>query len=65
VRIYTPTYCNKGHLLEDGRPVDHECHVLPPEMLAAEREDDFARAIELLGEAQPLRAHRGVKGVLK
>ena len=48
--IYLTSYCNHGHYLNDGKPVDHECHVLPPRALQLERE----------GAAKPLRTHRGL-----
>lgn len=58
---YCTTYCNHGHRLSDGKPVDHECYVLPPKALEAEREGDYERAIELIQAAKSLRVHRGVK----
>jgi hypothetical protein len=61
--IYTTTYCNRGHRLSDGKPVAHECHVLPPKALAAERSGDYALATRLIEAAKPLRRMlRGVKG---
>ena len=60
--IYLTTYCNHGHRLSDGKPVDHECVVIAPEALQAEREGDYGQAVELIQAAKPLRAHRGVKG---
>lgn len=59
--VYCTTYCNHGHRLSDGKPVDHECHVLPPKALQAEREGDYERAAELIRAARPLPVHRGVK----
>lgn len=58
---YCTTYCNHGHRLSDGKPVDHECHVLPPKALQAERDGDYEQAINLIQEAKPLKAHRGVR----
>jgi len=58
--IYCTSYCNHGHRVTDGKPVEHECHILPPEVLEAEREGNFERAAELLEAAKPLRIHRGV-----
>ena len=59
--IYQTSYCNQGHDLDTGRPVDHECHVLPPTALAAEREEDFELAIELISEMIE-RSPRAVRG---
>lgn len=35
--IYTSSFCNFGHDLSDGAPIDHECYVIPPAALEAER----------------------------
>ena len=59
--IYMSTYCNKGHRLSDGRPVDHECVILPPKALQAEREGNFEGATVILAEAKPLKPHQGVR----
>lgn len=62
--IYATTFCNMGHLTSNGKPVGHECHVIPPAALAAEMSDDVPRAIELMDAARRLgkmRMHRGVK----
>ena len=61
MRVYCTTYCNHGHRTSDGKPVGHECHVLPPKAIQAEREGDYEHAIELIQAAKPLRVHRGVK----
>lgn len=55
---YCPSYCNKVHRLVDGVPIQHECVVLPPEALEAERRDDFETANEILGWTR-LRRHVG------
>lgn len=60
-RVYHTSYCNHGHRLSDGAPVGHECNVLPPASLQAEREGDMAKAIELIEEARPLRRHKGTR----
>jgi len=58
--IYCTSYCNHGHRVDDGVPVEHECYVLPPAALAAEMEGDYERAQFLLAGTNK-RAHRGVK----
>jgi len=58
--IYCTSYCNKGHRLHDGKPVGHECHVLPSKALASERAGDTDEAIRIIQAAKPLRTHRGV-----
>lgn len=49
--IYTTTYCNKGHRVKDGKPVKHECRVIPPEALQLEMQGDYKGAIEILSKA--------------
>lgn len=56
--IYCTTYCNKGHRLKDGKPVAHECYVLPPVALKAEMEGDFEKAQEILSNAKPMQVMR-------
>jgi hypothetical protein len=34
--VYCTSFCNFGHVVETGRPVGHECHILPPAALRAE-----------------------------
>lgn len=36
--IYCTSFCNFGHRLKDGKPVEHECYIIRPEMLRMERE---------------------------
>lgn len=50
-KIYCSTYCNKGHRMSDGMPIEHECRVIPVAALEAERAQDFELAIELLADA--------------
>lgn len=58
---YVTTYCNHAHRLSDGAPIAHECYVLPPAALAAERDGDTDKAISILQAAKPLRRHRGAR----
>lgn len=51
-KIYCSTYCNSGHDLKTGKPVDHECRVIPPEALEAEREGRFEDAVEVMEDAR-------------
>jgi hypothetical protein len=46
--IYCTTYCNFGHYLDNGAPVDHECRRLPVAALEAERAGDYALAQRLI-----------------
>ena len=45
---YLTSYCNKQHRLSDGKPVEHECRIIPPGALKAERSGDCAAAVEIL-----------------
>jgi hypothetical protein len=60
-KIWNTSYCNRGHDVLDGKPIAHECHVLPPAALVAEINGDTDRAIAILSQAKPLRSHRGKK----
>ena len=46
--VYCSSYCNFGHYVHNGRPIDHECRIIPPKALQAEMEDDFETAINIL-----------------
>lgn len=59
--VYCTSFCNKPHRLSDGKPVGHECNILPPEALRLERDDKVDEAIEILIAKSPLPVHRGVK----
>jgi len=37
--VYCTSYCNQGHSLIDGAPIDHECRKIPVYLLEAEKED--------------------------
>lgn len=51
--FFITSYCNKAHNIYSGRPYKHECRILPPEALRAERNGDHAKAIEILTSAPP------------
>jgi hypothetical protein len=52
-RFYVTTFCNFAHDLDTGRPIGHECYVLPPEGLRRERDakdgDDLTGLYEKKG----------------
>lgn len=60
MKIYCTSYCNQGHRVKDGMPVDHECRVIPPKALKAEIEGDVTKAIDIM-QTTPQRWSRGVK----
>lgn len=60
--VWCTSYCNRGHRLHDGKPVEHECYILPPKALELERAGDTRAAIDAIEAAKPLRAmRRGVR----
>ena len=60
-KIFCTSFCNHGHRLVDGKPIDHECFVLPTEALLAEQAGDNARALEVMGAWKKRRVHKGLK----
>lgn len=60
-KFYVTTFCNHAHRLEDGKPIEHQCYVMPTEALLAERKGDMARAITILDNWKKRRQHNGVR----
>ena len=60
--FYVSTYCNFAHDTKTGRPIDHECIIIPPKALRAEMDGDISGAIEILNVARQARKLRVVKG---
>lgn len=46
--LYVTTFCNFAHNVKTGRPIAHECYILPPDMLRAERSGQYALACRIL-----------------
>lgn len=44
--VYLTSFCNHGHRLSNGHPVNHECWVLKPEALSLEREGRIEEAMD-------------------
>lgn len=59
--LFCTSFCNKAHRMADGKPVGHECYVLPTEALVAERAGDFQRSQSVLAGWKNRRVHKGVK----
>jgi hypothetical protein len=57
---YQTTYCNRLHRLSDGKPIRHECYVMPTEALHAEKAGDIPRANVVMSGWKKKRAHKGV-----
>lgn len=47
-RFYVTTYCNYPHRLKDGKPIEHECYVIPPTALQAEIAGDYRLACDII-----------------
>jgi hypothetical protein len=58
---YVSTFCNFPHRVSDGKPVQHECRIIPPAALRAEMAGDFALAVEILSKTRAVYMRRGVK----
>ena len=56
--VFCSTFCNSGHSIKTGRPIGHQCRVIPPKALALERAGDFDGAIEIIS-ARELVRHNG------
>lgn len=59
-RWFVTSFCNFPHRLSDGKPINHECFVLDPKGLAAERAGDFMQAGALMCGVKRA-VHRGLK----
>jgi hypothetical protein len=59
--VFVTSFCNFPHSLKTGRPIGHECYVLPPRALAAEQRGDFELANQILASSS-FRDRRPVKG---
>lgn len=57
-RVYCTSFCNRGHRLDNGHPVDHECYVLDPVRLQAERD---SQTFEGSIVKEPRRVVKGLK----
>jgi hypothetical protein len=50
--VYCTSYCNHGHDTRTGKPVGHECRVIPPAAIQAERDGNYELAIEILSKGK-------------
>lgn len=58
---YCTTFCNQGHSVKTGKPLNHECYILPPKAVVYEEMGEFEKAIETIQAAKPLKAHPGTR----
>ena len=59
-RWFLTSFCNFPHRLSDGKPINHECLILDPQGLEAERAGDFVTACSLLRGVHKV-VHRGLR----
>lgn len=57
--IYLTSFCNKPHCLKTGKPVDHQCYILPVQALKLEKYDDIDGAYDILASTK-LEPHNGI-----
>ena len=55
---YFTSFCNFSHWLKTGRPIGHECRIIPPAALRAERAGDYELA-QLIMSTAPVRIVKG------
>lgn len=58
---FLTSFCNYPHRMRDGKPIGHECYVLPTEALKLEREGNIEKAQEILRNWKKRKMHRGLK----
>lgn len=50
--VFVTHYCGKGHYMTTGKPVDHECRIIPGKALRYERDGDVRGAVDALQKAR-------------
>lgn len=58
--FFLTSYCNQYHRVSDGKPLNHECYILPPAALRAEWDENYEKAQELLSKMKRV-LHQGIK----
>jgi hypothetical protein len=48
MKFYVTTFCNFAHSVKTGRPIGHECYILPTRALKAEIDGNISDAIRIL-----------------
>lgn len=61
-KTYLTSYCNKPHRVSDGKPIAHECRILPVKALQLEMLGDYPGSQRILSnQKHPKHMLRGVK----
>lgn len=55
--VYCTTFCNQGHRVGDGLPVDHECYILNAAQL---RNEAYGDEIDFSVSFRTDKIHRGI-----
>lgn len=58
---YCTTFCKHAHRLSDGKPIGHECYVLPTAALHAELAGKVGLAVEELSKWKKRKRHSGLR----
>lgn len=61
VKVWCATYCNKAHRTSDGKPIKHECRIIPPRAIAADMAGNAKAASQIMSEAPIRMMQRGVR----
>lgn len=59
--IYVSSHCNFAHRLGDGKPIEHECRIIPTRALTAEINGEIEKAIEIMVATPAVIMRRGVR----
>jgi len=63
--LYVTTFCNFAHCTKTGKPINHECYVIPPRLLRAEMELNDWEEIRSIWESwhkyKTRKLHKGIK----
>jgi hypothetical protein len=52
ITIYVTSFYNWAHNLKTGRPIGHECYIIPPAALQAEIAGDYDAASRIISEGK-------------
>jgi hypothetical protein len=61
-KIFCTSFCNMGHDIQTGKPIGHECYIIPPRLLRLERDQEDMGINEWVKWSSGSRTiHRGIK----
>ncbi len=59
--FYVTSFCNFAHRLSDGKPINHECYIIPPKFLEQEIQGESWNGKEHDEWRCRRKIHRGVR----